>query len=167
MTSGRKWIEFSVYPLYSPQALIAEGSANYGIDLAFPGAEKLAFETSALYLIAGISPADAAAYAKLQAALKALVPARFTIARDFLAGRIDDAQAVALLQRYQLLTKVRAEKSLAFVKDYRSYVINYALGQDMVRADAERAGTTPEARWRRMEAIISEPTLPSDLTAKR
>ena len=167
LTRGRKWIEYSVYPLYSPQSLIAEGSANYGIDLAFPGTEKLAFETSALYPIAGISPADAAAYAKLQAALKVLVPARFTIARDFLAGRIDDAQAVALLQRYQLLTKVRAEKSLAFVKDYRSYVINYALGQDMVRADAERAGTTPEARWRRMEAIISEPTLPSDLTAKR
>ena len=92
-----------------------------------------------------------------------MVPARFTIASDYLAGRIDDAQAIALLQRYQLLSKQRAEKSLSFVKDYRSYVINYALGQDMVRASVERAGSSAEARWKRMQAIISEPTLPSDL----
>jgi hypothetical protein len=31
------FMEFSVYPLFSPQSFIAEGSANYGIDLAFPG----------------------------------------------------------------------------------------------------------------------------------
>ena len=39
-----------------------------------------------------------------------------------------------------------------------------ALGQDMVRASVERAGTSPQARWKRMEKIISEPTLPGDLT---
>ena len=33
----RGWVEFSVYPLFSPQSLIAEGTANYGIDVAFPG----------------------------------------------------------------------------------------------------------------------------------
>ncbi|HAP35732.1 MAG TPA: hypothetical protein DCQ28_07230, partial [Bacteroidetes bacterium] len=27
------WIEFSIYPLFSPQSLIAEGSANFGIDV--------------------------------------------------------------------------------------------------------------------------------------
>ena len=37
LTRGRGWVEFSVYPLFSPQSLIAEGSANYGADLAFPG----------------------------------------------------------------------------------------------------------------------------------
>jgi hypothetical protein len=29
LVKGKGWIEFSVYPLYSPQSLIAEGSANY------------------------------------------------------------------------------------------------------------------------------------------
>jgi hypothetical protein len=42
LSRGRGWVEFSVYPLYSPQSLLAEGSANYGIELAFPGREKLA-----------------------------------------------------------------------------------------------------------------------------
>lgn len=34
------WIEYSLYPLFSPLSIVAEGSANYGIQLAFPGEEK-------------------------------------------------------------------------------------------------------------------------------
>ena len=160
---GKGWVEYSVYPLYSPQSLIAEGSANYGIDLAFPGPERLAYETRVLYPLAGLSTADAARYAGLQDAMKALAGARFTIARELLEGRIDEAEAVRLTQRYQLVSPERARQSVAFTKQYRSYVINYGLGQDMVRADVEAAGATPAARWKRMEQLLSEPTLPSDL----
>ena len=38
LVRDRGWIEFSVYPLFSPQSLIAEGTANFGIEVAFPGA---------------------------------------------------------------------------------------------------------------------------------
>jgi hypothetical protein len=31
LVNGRHWQEYSVYPLFSPQSLIAEGSANYGV----------------------------------------------------------------------------------------------------------------------------------------
>jgi len=163
LTKGRGWIEFSVYPLYSPQSLIAEGSANYGIDLAFPGDEQLKFETATIYPLAGLPSAEAANYLALAKALKELAGARFTIARDYLEGRITREQAVALSQKYQLQSKARAEKSMDFTDQYRTYVINYGLGQDMVRAYVEVAGPDPKARWARMEKILSEPTLPSDL----
>ena len=163
LTKGKGWIEFSVYPLYSPQSLIAEGSANYGIDLAFPGDDQLKFESATIYPLAGLPTGDAAKYLALSHAMKDLAGARFTIARDYLEGRISRAEAVALSQKYQLLSKERAEKSLAFTDQYRSYVINYGLGQDMVRAYVEAAGSNPKARWARMEKILSEPTLPSDL----
>src|SRR5258705_2038469 len=58
----RGWIEFSVYPLFSPQSLIAEGTANYGIEVAFPRAERLAFERRVLFPAAGPTPADRAQY---------------------------------------------------------------------------------------------------------
>ena len=163
LVRDKGWIEFSVYPLYSPQSLIAEGSANYGIDLAFPGPERLAYETRILYPLAGIPTADAGRYAELQQAMTALAGARFTIARELLEGRIDEAEAERLVQRYQLVSPERARQSVAFTKQYRSYVINYGLGMDMVRADVERAGASPQARWKRMEQLLSEPTLPSDL----
>jgi hypothetical protein len=52
----RGWTEFSIYPLFSPQSLIAEGTANFGIEVAFPGAERVAFEQRVLFP-AGLSSA--------------------------------------------------------------------------------------------------------------
>ena len=163
LAKGRGWIEYSVYPLYSPQSLLAEGSANYGIELAFPGREKLAYEAKTLYPLAGLPAADAERYGALQDAMKDLTGARFTIARELLEGRIDEAEAVRLTQRYLLVSPERAGQLTDFAKEYRTYVINYGLGLDMVRADVEAAGPTPAARWKRMEQLLSEPTLPSDL----
>ena len=164
LTKEKGWIEFSVYPLYSPQSLIAEGSANYGIDLAFPGDDQLSFETKTLYPLAGLPDDRAADFLALNRAMRDLGGARFTIARELLEGRIDEAEAARLTRQYLLVSPERAKQLTDFTKEYRTYVINYGLGQDMVRAYVEAAGTDLKARWARMEKILSEPTLPSDLT---
>ena len=163
LSKERGWIEFTVYPLYSPMSLIAEGSANFGIELAFPADEKEAFEREVLYPLAGLDPALAERDAQLQKARGALAGARLTLARDYLDGRIDRAEAVRLAQHYQLMSRERAEQSIAFTDKYRSYVINYGVGLDLVRQHVEAAGKTPQARWAAMERILSEPTLPADL----
>ena len=163
LTRDRGWIEFSIYPLYSPQSLIAEGSANYGIDLAFPGNDQLNFETRTIYPLAGLPTIQAADYLALNRAMRDLGGARFTIAREYLEGRIDESEAARLSRQYLLVSPERAKQLTDFTKQYRTYVINYGLGQDMVRAYVEAAGADPKARWARMEKILSEPTLPSDL----
>lgn len=163
---ARGWMEYSVYPLYSPQSLIAEGSANYGIDLAFPDDDKLTFEMRELYPLAGLATADAARLAQLQKALAGLRGARFTIAQMYLDGQIDRARAIALTQKYQLMSEARAKQSIGFTDTYRSYVINYGLGQDMVQDFVEAAGPDTKARWAAMERVISEPTLPADLAVR-
>ncbi|HEX8511702.1 MAG TPA: hypothetical protein VF688_01205, partial [Allosphingosinicella sp.] len=71
--------------------------------------------------------------------------------------------AVELTRKYQLVSAARAEKSVAFIDQYRSYVINYGLGLDMVRTAVERAGPDSAVRWAAMEKMLSEPTLPEDL----
>lgn len=162
LVDKRGWIEFTVYPLYSPQSLLAEGSANYGIELAFPGDEGLAFDRDVLAPLAGLPGAEIGRYLELNELTAQLRPAGYTIAAQLLAGQIDEAQAVALTQRYQLSSPERAAQTIAFAKTYRSYIINYGLGLDMVRAHVEAAGDD-DARWARMKAILSEPTLPADL----
>ena len=67
-----------------------------------------------------------------------------------------------LTQRYGLVSEARAKQSVAFTRQYRSYVINYTIGRDMIARDIERLPDT-KARWARMEQLLSEPTLPSDL----
>ncbi|MXP32669.1 hypothetical protein GRI94_12640 [Erythrobacter jejuensis] len=159
----RGWLEFSVYPLYSPQSLIAEGSANYGIELAFPGNEQLVFEKEVLAPLAGLPTDQLETYARLRKATRALGPARYTITSQYLGGEIEAEEAKELLQKYQLVSPERAAQSLKFTDTYRSYVINYGLGRDMVRASIEKAGPSQDARWDRMEKLLSEPTLPGDL----
>lgn len=163
LTRERGWVEFSVYPLYSPQSLIAEGSANYGVELAFPADTRRIFEAETLYPLAGLDPAEAGHFLAVQNALSSLASARFTIARDYLEGRIDRSEAIALIRRYMLRSEARAAQSVDFIDTYRSYVINYGLGLDRVRAHVEQAGESDTARWAAMERILSEPTLPRDL----
>ena len=163
LARGRGWVEFMVYPLFSPQSFIAEGTANYGIELAFPGPERLEFETRILYPLAGLQPDRAAEYLALQEAMQRLSGARFTIARDYLEGRITRDQAISLTQRYQLVSRARAEQSIAFTDQYRAYVINYGLGRDMAADYVEAAGADPQARWEAFERILTELLLPADL----
>ena len=168
LVNEKHWNEYQVNPLYSPQSVISEGSANYGIDLAFPGAEKLAFERDVLYPLAGLDPKSAQTLYDMQQATEALGGARLTIAKMYLDGEIDRANAIELSQRYLLLSPARAEQSVSFTDHYRSYVINYGWGKDLVRGFIERAGADDKSpdtmtRWQRMEQILSDPTLPADL----
>lgn len=167
LARARGWVEFFVYPLYSPESLIAEGTANYGIDLAFPDEERLAFERDVLYPLAGLDPALAGRDLALMRAKARASGARLTIAQQYLDGEIDRATAVALAQKYQLVSRERAEQSITFTETYRSYVINYGLGQDLAQSHVEAAGTDAATRWAAMEKVLSEPTLPSDLASKQ
>src|SRR5690606_7991440 len=154
------WVEMSVYPLYSPMSFIAEGSANYGIDLAFPGEERVRFEREALYPLAGLDPASADELAELLGLMRGLQRAEYTIAADYLAERIDRETALDQLQRYGLTARDRAEQRLSFIERYRSYVINYGLGRDMVQDWVEAQGGDP---WVVTERLLSSQILPTDL----
>ena len=162
----RGWPEFSVYALFSPQSLIAEGTANFGIEVAFPGGERTAFEREKLYPLVGLDPAKAAAYAEVQRLLQQLNYAGNEAARRYLDGEISREDAAAWLVRYALMSPERAAQRVRFMDQYRSYVINYNLGQDLVRQYIERRSGTadqPAKRWEEFKRLISSPRLPSGL----
>ncbi|GAB3286322.1 DUF885 domain-containing protein [Parahaliea aestuarii] len=159
----RGWVEFSVYPLFSPQSLIAEGSANYGIELAFPGEEKLRFEQQVLYPLAGLDPQTAERYDNVQDLTAELSYARNEIARQYLNGDIDREQAIELSQTYGPTSRSRAEQSVRFIDTYGAYVINYNWGKALVKDYIERDTQTNQERWQKFSALLSSPRLPSDL----
>jgi len=164
LVRGRGWVELSVYPLFSPQSLIAEGSANYGIEMAFPGAERVRFETAELFPLAGLDPTRGEAYYRIQALVERLGYAGNEAARRYLDGEIDAAAAADWLSHYAAMEPERARQRISFMEKYRSYVINYNLGQDLVRHYVEReAGDDAAARWRVFGELLSSPRLPSDL----
>ena len=164
LVRDRGWVEYTVYPLFSPQSLIAEGTANYGIEVAFPGDERLAFERGVLFPLAGLDPSRADTYYKVQAEFERLSYAGNEAARHYLNGKWTREQAVAWLTKYALMDPARAEQRTRFMDQYRSYVINYNLGKDLVKAYIEaRAAGSGERRWKEFGALLSSPRLPSGL----
>ena len=156
-------IEYTVMPLYSPKAIIAEGSADYGVKLAFPGDEQIIFERDVLAPLAGLDTADIADYYALGEATRDLGPAYYTIAAGYLDGTRSREQTIADLMRYQLQSRERAEQSLRFLDTYRSYVINYDLGREIVGDYVETEGDDQETRWRRFLHLLTAAVVPSDL----
>jgi len=65
-----------------------------------------------------------------------------------------------------MMPRARAEQRVRFIDKYRSYVINYNLGQDLVR-DYVVSVADPDARPERsgeeFGRLISSPRPPSDL----
>ena len=157
------WNEFSLYPLFSPMSLIAEGSGNYGIELAFPGDERVQFERDVLFPLASLDAAEADRYYALEKLLGRLNYAGNEAARDYLNGTIDGEAAEQWLINYTMSSPERAAQRLQFIETYRSYVINYNLGKDMVRDYVERDAANQDDRWRRFTKLLSTPVLPQDL----
>jgi hypothetical protein len=82
-------------------------------------------------------------------------------------GEIDKDAAVQWLQKSAVMEPVRAQQRVKFIQRYRSYVINYNLGEDMAcRYIEKRSGTDPEKRWREFAKLVSSPRLPSGLQEK-
>ncbi|MFZ6873830.1 hypothetical protein ACO0LF_17380 [Undibacterium sp. Di27W] len=159
LVNENAWVEYSVYPLYSPMSFLAEGSANYGIEVAFPHAERLAFEKEVLFPLAGIDPAKVEHYYQLQAILQKLTYAGNMVAKLYLDGDIDTEAAVAMLMKYALSDEARSRQRLRFMEKHRSYVINYNLGQDMTKAYVEKLAKPgdEQSRWQVFAELLSKP----------
>src|SRR5580765_4055972 len=157
----RSWIEFSVYALFSPQSLIAEGTANYGIEVAFSRAERLEFERRVLFPAAQLKSEMAAHYYEVLDLVDQLSYAGNEAARRYINGEIDAKGAADWLEKYGMYARPRAEQRVRFIDQYRSYVINYNLGKDLVAAYIGSQGTD---RWGAFARLISSPRLPSALT---
>ena len=166
LVKDRRWVEYTVYPLYSPQSLIAEGTANYGVEILFPGTEKIKFEKEVLFPLAGLDTTGADLYYKIDSLREKLSSGENFAARNYLDGAWTDEETVNWLQKFQLLTKERAEKYLSFIKTYRSYVVTYDTGKKIISDYIERHGGTEDniaKRWELFTKIISTPQTPSGL----
>jgi hypothetical protein len=169
LVKERNWVEFSVYPLYSPMSLVAEGSANYGIEMAFPDDERVAFERDVLYLLAGLDPKLAAQYGGLVKLLGQLSYVDNDVAMQYLEGRLTREQAIEWLSNVALYPPEKAGQRVQFYDAVRGYVINYNLGKDLVKAWVERRVTSTDPaqarsqRWAAFKELLSSPRLASGL----
>ena len=166
LVNNKGWMEYSVYPLFSPFSLISEGSANYGIDVAFPGAKRINFEKEKLFPLAEIDVNKADKFYEAQDLMSKLNYARNETARAYLNGDLTRENAIKQIEKYSLFTPEKAEQSVRFIEANRSYVINYNLGKDLVAKHVEMLSgsyNNPEKRWEIFKELLSNPYTASTL----
>ncbi len=166
LVKDRGWIEYTVYPLYSPISLIAEGTAVYGEDLLFPDDERIQFEKEFLFPIAGLDTTDYYLYYKINDLQDKLSGSEIIAAKNYLDGNWSREETIKRLQIYQLRSKERAEKFVSFIETYRSYVVNYVLGEKIVKEYILKNGGTDDnlvRKWELFKKLISTPQTPSGL----
>ena len=158
LVRDRGWVEYTVYPLNSPQSLIAEGSGNFGLEIAFPGDERMKFDRDVLFPLAGLDPSEAPRFHRVAKLSAALGYASNEAARRYLNGEATRDEAKAWLVKYGLSSPERAEQQMKFIERYRSYVINYNVGLDLVRDHVKN--------WETFRELLSTPMLPSNLARR-
>ncbi len=87
-------------------------------------------------------------------------------ARGFLDGKLSEEEAVDWLVRYALMERERAQQRIKFIEKYRSYVINYNQGQDLIATYLEARGGSledPALLWSLFGDLLSTPQTPSRL----
>jgi len=158
------WVEFTVFPLFSAKGLIGEGTANYGVELAFPGNEKIDYEREVLFPLTGIDPEVAEKLDALSRLTENLSHSLAATAQLYLDGAISREEAIEQRRKYSLSSRSRAEQSVRFIEQYRSYVLNYSLGRDIVRDYIERQADDQPERWRVFEHVLTGLLSASDMT---
>ncbi|WP_256717873.1 hypothetical protein [Shewanella sp. UCD-KL12] len=157
LVRNEQWIEYAVYPLYSPISFLSEGSANYGLSLIMSPDDVLSFERDTLMPLAGIE-GDIERYHQVLSCYKKLAYLDNLVCEQLTDGHISVLDAQNLLIKYGLYTRSRAEQRVKFYLSNRSYVINYNHGEESVARWVEKGGETRTSeRWKRFEALLKRP----------
>lgn len=164
LVQGYGWQEYTLIPLYGPQALIAEGVASYAEDLVFTPDERSDFEVNTLIPLAGLDASQMDIYNRYRAIAYQLRYAWGEVARRFLYEGMPRSEALAWLKKYGLETEETAIQRLNFISALRAYVVTYSHGRDLVKRYIEHHSQGDEAtKWRLYQQLISTPVLPANI----
>lgn len=165
LVKKRGWQEFAVQTLFSPQTLVEEGLASYGVELLFPHQERILFERDVLFELAGFDRAQAHRYLELMSLIEELAYADIEGARRYLDGEWDPGYTARWLVNYRLVSAARARQRLAVFDTYRSFIATVYVGKQLVRnyIEARVGDEDPAAAWREFRSLLVTPVLPSDL----
>jgi hypothetical protein len=162
----RGWSEYSLITLLGPISVVAEGAANFGVDLAFSRQERIDFERSVLLPLAGLDGRQLETYYHYIDLLDELNFARNEVARKYLYEGLPRDKAVQWLMEFGLETRGTASQRLDFIDAQRAYVITYNYGKQLVR-DYVLGKARRESReaWQAFHEILTTPLAPADLVA--
>jgi hypothetical protein len=153
-------VEDTIALLHSPASVLREGAANFGVELVFPLAERVAFDSDVLFPLAGLDPSQAARYEHVNALVVALSTAALPILASYRDGGLSFGQAADELRTKALVSS--PQSLLQFVEEQGAYTLGYTAARDRIASFVRtRSACTRQDPWRVLAEIVSVP----DVTA--
>jgi len=144
--------------LRSPISLLREGAADYGVDLVFPPAERLAFERDVLFPLAGLDAAEAAKYAMVHRLVRQLGSRAVPILRAYRDHHLAAQPAGKALQQAALVSS--PGPLLVFEDQMGPFVLGYTVVHEQVERYIEtRSKLSGEDTWSILRRILAREEL--------
>jgi hypothetical protein len=149
-------VEDRVVLLRSPASVLREGAANFGVELAFPFEERVAFEERVLFPLARLDPRQARRYETVHRLVDQLSAAAVPIIASYRDHRLSSDDAEHQLANEAMVTSPSA--LLEFADHYGAYVLGYTAARDSVRDYVKaRSHITGKDDWSVLREIVSDP----------
>ena len=149
-------VEDRVVLLRSPASVLREGAANFGVELAFPFEERVAFEERVLFPLARLDPRRARRYETVHRLVDQLSAAAAPIIASYRDHRLSSGDAEQQLANEALVTSPSA--LLEFADHYGAYVLGYTAVRDSVREYVKaRSHITGKDDWSVLRDLVSDP----------
>jgi hypothetical protein len=152
-------VEERIVLLRSPASVLREGAANFGVELAFPFEDRVAFDRTVLFPLAGLNPELARQYETVHALVDQLSSSVVPILAGYRDGLLSFGEASTSLATDAQISSPAA--LLEYTDRYGAYVLGYTAARDRVRdyvdGQSRRTGDDP---WTVLRRVVSEPDVP-------
>jgi hypothetical protein len=149
-------VEDRVVLLRSPASVLREGAANFGVELAFPFEERVAFDERVLFPLARLDPRQARRYETVRRLVDQLSATAAPIIASYRDHRLSSDDAEQQLANEALVTSPGA--LLEFADHYGAYVLGYTAVRDSVRDYVKaRSRITGKDEWAVLCELVSDP----------
>jgi hypothetical protein len=149
-------VEDRIVLLRSPVSVLREGAANFGVEIAFPLEERIAFDRDVLFPLAGLDPTQAQRYDTVHRLIDELASAAVPILAAYRDRRLTFGEAAS-----KLVTDAQISSPaslLQFTDKYGAYVLGYTAARDQIRKYVtEQALRTGESDWSVLRRVVAEP----------
>lgn len=151
-------LEDQLVLLRSPASMLREGAASYGVELAFPVEDRIAFDREVLFPMAGLDPEQAELYEHVHHLVGVLSAAAAPILRDYHDGAITRTNALLRLEAEAQIASPAA--LLQFTDEFGSYVLGYTAVRDRVREFVRvHMAETGQDAWAVLRDLVSGPNV--------
>ncbi len=152
----RGYLEYSIYPLFSPQSVISEGIAELAAEILFSNDEIMDFVQNEFAPEIGLENFDFEKLKQIKSALKQLRSIGGNAAIMLFEENRSEEEVYQYIRKYGLIDKDYARKRIEFIKINRGYIFTYYYGYDLLGAYLE--GKDKRAEFK---SIVSAHAYPS------